>query len=67
MEKDTDKILSNFLRNLASDIEENKLKDKDLQKIGEFYISWLYEQKEENKHDLYKFLTMGWYVYETIK
>jgi hypothetical protein len=74
MEKNNpDKILSPFLRKLADDLDSGKLSAEQKQKLGEFYMSWLLQQSEENPeedndedYDALKFLTMGWYVYTQI-
>jgi hypothetical protein len=74
MEKNNpDKILSPFLRKLADDLDNGKLSAEQKQKLGEFYMSWLLQQSEENPeedndedYDALKFLTMGWYVYTQI-
>jgi hypothetical protein len=74
MEKNNpDKILSPFLRKLADDLDNGKLSAEQKQKLGEFYMSWLLQQSEEDPeedndedYDALKFLTMGWYVYTQI-
>lgn len=65
-------LLSPFLRKLADDIDKKKLSPEEMQRIGEFYISWVFylnldEQEEEiSDKDFTKFLTMGWYVYKQL-
>ena len=82
MEKNNpNKILSPFLRKLADDLDEEKLSAEQRQRIGEFYMSWLFKDSErshetesepdseidsEPDYDALKFLTMGWYVYTQI-
>lgn len=76
MEKNTpDKILVPFLRKLADDLNTEKLSSIQMQRLGEFYMSWLLNSDLENNnkdsqteedYDMLKFLTMGWYVYTQI-
>jgi hypothetical protein len=63
---ETNIILTNFLKELTLEIENKTISETDLQKIGEFYMSFLYEKKQNNNLDItdfYKFLIMGWYIY----
>jgi hypothetical protein len=62
-----------FLRNLADSIEKEQLLPEQIQKIGEFYMS--YKLTTENSEgmdgvpegmDVVKFLTLGWYMYTHI-
>ena len=39
-----DKILPEFLRQLADNIENNKLDSSQLQSVGEFYVSYLFNE-----------------------
>lgn len=72
---ESDKKLIPFLRELADNIENNKLLPTELQKIGEFFISYnckkeLYSEEnnssEFSRKDLLKFITLGWYIYNCI-
>ena len=42
-----DKILPEFLRELAHNIENNKLNSSQLQSVGEFYVSYLFNEDTE--------------------
>lgn len=76
MEDNSD--LSKFLRKLADDLDSNKLVPKELENIGEFYMSYQFksqalkddqnneESLDFNETDLKKFIIMGWYVYTCI-
>lgn len=63
-----------FLRDLADSIESDKLSPKQLQLIGEFFMSYkLSEEKdiqteEDNfdSTDVTKFITLGWYIYRIL-
>jgi hypothetical protein len=63
-----------FLRNLADSIEKKELLPDQLQKIGEFYMSYKLSTNEhsedsedsEDSVDVVKFLTLGWYMYTHI-
>lgn len=75
-----DKILPQFLRDLANEIENEQLNNSQLQSIGEFYVSYLFNEDTNNQdHDVLKedeedisdkdfkkFLALGWYVYNKI-
>lgn len=68
---EADKKLTAFFRQLATDVENEKLTPAELQKAGEFYISWKVRELNETDEDLlsdefefYRFLTMGLYVYK---
>jgi len=57
-----------FLRNLADSIENDKLSSEQLQKTGEFFMSYKITEPEYNEEeyidmDIIKFTTMGWYIY----
>ncbi len=66
-----------FLRNLADSIESKELEPKQLKRIGEFFMSYQFQEQagrdmdtseEEiepcfSQADLVKFLSMGWYIY----
>ena len=62
-----------FLRNLADSIEKKELLPDQLQKIGEFYMSYKLctnssedSEDSEDSMDVVKFLTLGWYMYTHI-
>jgi hypothetical protein len=70
MNSETKKNLSLFLKNLADDIENDKLNEKELKYTGEFYMSYLVQNQIDNDEDidvsdkdLVKFLFLGWYMY----
>ena len=61
--------LVSFLRNLSDSIEKEELLPEQVQKIGEFYMSYekeIYDSGDnstEDSMDVVKFLTLGWYMY----
>ena len=65
-----------FLRGLADSIENNNLLPTQLQHIGEFFMSYKFqennnqneddEDEEFDSNDVVKFLTLGWYIYRII-
>jgi|688.fasta_scaffold1617646_1 hypothetical protein len=61
--------LVSFLRTLADSIEKEELLPEQVQKIGEFYMSYekeIYDSGDnstEDSMDVVKFLTLGWYMY----
>ena len=75
-----DASLIPFLRNLADSIENGKLLPRQLQRIGEFFMSYQFQEQaikdgditEEgresqfSKKDLLKFIVMGWHIYSCI-
>jgi hypothetical protein len=77
-----DASLIPFLRNLADSIEGGRLLPRQLQRIGEFFMAYQFQEQairdgddgDENqnierqfsKADLIKFIVMGWHVYSCI-
>jgi hypothetical protein len=71
-----DKELAPFLRNLADLLDSNRLKQDQIQKIGEFYM--LYNMTTElintgdsvgdslSDIDAMKFIVLGWFIYKNI-
>lgn len=75
-EFDPDALLAPFLRTLATAIDNKKLSDAQIQKVAEFFMSYLFEEQVEKDNneqesekiemtekDIKKFLCLGWYVY----
>lgn len=74
---DTEK-LSNFLRQLADDVQKNQVLSSQLQHIGEFYMAYQFHEQAIKDNDetlnsntdditsakFIKFLVMGWYIYQ---
>ena len=67
------KKLSDFLRDLADDIDNDVIDDKSLNSIGQFYMGYkLNKEIDEtpnatlDEKDLVKFLVLGWYIYRVI-
>ena len=65
--------LVTFLRELADSVESNTIQSDQLKSIGEFYMSYKFnEQKNGNGDndiediDTIKFLTLGWFIYTQI-
>ena len=59
--------LTTFLNNLIFEIENKKIGKDNLKKIGEFYMSYKFNEnfpKEEEEN--LKFFTLGWYIYTYI-
>lgn len=64
-----------FLRDLANSIERDELIPKQLQSIGDFFMSYKFQEQAIKDGDVHlnesfldrenfiKFLIMGWYVY----
>jgi hypothetical protein len=74
-----DASLIPFLRNLADSIENDRLLPRQLQHIGEFFMSYQFQEQAirdgatnespENsfsKSELMKFIVMGWHIYSCI-
>ena len=73
--EDPNEKLIPFLRNLADSIEHRQLLPRQLQSIGEFFMSYQFQeqavrdlddstpQRNYSHRDLLKFLTLGWFVY----
>jgi hypothetical protein len=67
------KKISDFLRDLADDIDNNSIDDKSLENIGQFYMGYKLNKEIDNtpnasldEKDLVKFLLVGWYIYRVI-
>lgn len=60
-----------FLRNLAQDIESDKLNPEQLQNVSDFYMTYKFEQKlnteKESRKELLSFLALGWYIHNMLK
>lgn len=60
--------LISFLRILADDIENQNVSQEELQRTGEFYMSYKLNSQidsddEFSDAEFKKFFTLGWYVY----
>ncbi len=79
MDFTTTEHLVPFLRNLADDIESNTIVPEQLRSIGDFFMSYKFQeqalkdsQSDDTKvprptpDELTKFLFMGWYIYQLI-
>ena len=69
-------MLIPFLRNLADSIEKRQLIPKQLERIGEFFMSYQFQEQaikdndtstppapQFSQQDLLKFITLGWWIY----
>jgi hypothetical protein len=77
--EDQNKKLIPFLRNLADSIEKKELLPQQLQSVGEFFMTYQFQQQAINDNDnstselhgvtefdnkdILKFLVLGWYCY----
>jgi len=67
--EDNNKKIIDFLRQVANSIEQQEVNEYTLQSAGEFYIKNLFMKEIEKveckleEKDIFKFLTMGWYIY----
>jgi len=66
-------LLSKFLRKLADCLDSNLLTENQVQIIGEFYVSYVYQDKPENddpeifdQEEFMKFIFLGFYVYKIL-
>ena len=69
-------ILSFFLRNLAEMIDNDRITNSQMQRVGEFYMYYLFQESQRKgsrkrriKHcekDIKKFIFLGWYIYNKI-
>lgn len=64
-----EKELPQFLRNIADQVENNTIKEDELRKLSEFYMSYLFSDKIPStpEKDYMKFLILGWYIYNQIR
>ena len=71
----TDERLLTFLKTLTSSLEKGELCTRQVQSIGEFFMSYQFREQavtdrteypQFNQTDLIKFITLGWYVYQVL-
>uniref|UniRef100_A0A6C0D1D3 Uncharacterized protein n=1 Tax=viral metagenome TaxID=1070528 RepID=A0A6C0D1D3_9ZZZZ len=64
-------LLINFLKNIITDIETQKLSDDELKIVSEFYMRYKFNSESidntTSNEDFIKFLALGWYVYSYIE
>lgn len=60
-------VLLPFLEKMADYIRKDKLSSEELKEIGKFYLSYTFKNNDHDEKDFFKFLTMGWYVYECLQ
>jgi len=74
-ETNIDERLIPFLRNLADSVEQSRLRPAQLQRIGEFFMAYQFQEQaasgdqgspDFSQDDLLKFLSLGWYVYQIL-
>ena len=69
-----------FLRDLANSLEANQLNSKQLENIGDFFMSYQFQEQARKDDDqsippivqytnaeLVKFVSMGWYIYQLLR
>jgi hypothetical protein len=75
----TDERLITFLRELTGSLEREELCQRQLQSVGEFFMSYQFQESAAQDSDessptpprfsqseLIKFLSLGWYVYQVL-
>lgn len=77
-DNNSDAKLIPFLRNLANLIEQQELLPRQLQSIGEFFMSYQFQEqaikdndnsntnnstRQFSQEELVKFIILGWYIY----
>ena len=64
-----EKELPQFLRNIADQVENNTIKEDELRKLSEFYMSYWFSDKIPStpEKDYMKLLILGWYIYNQIR
>ena len=62
------KILIPFLKTLANALETNILSQSQIQQIGEFHMTFQYNNQTQilNENELLKYIVLGWYIYTQI-
>jgi len=67
--------LLTFLKELTCSLENDELCPRQLQSVGEFFMSYQFQEQADvdntvdtgfSQTDLIKFITLGWYVYQVI-
>lgn len=70
MAKNGNDLLAPFLRHLAEQIEKNTLSQDNLERIGDFFRSYLFENEvndEFSEEEFRKFVILGWWIYHNLK
>jgi len=61
------KVLIDFLRNLANSIENNDIDDEHLKTAGEIYMKHKFNQNSDHEESkIAKYISLGWYIYEIV-
>ena len=79
MENNVNIQLIPFLRDLADSIETQKLAPQQIESIGDFFMSYQFQQQaikdcdnsnpptpQFSQEELVKFISLGWYVYQVL-
>ena len=62
------KTLTEFLKELALLIEQNKIEPEVLKDVGEFYMKIKFKSSDKSsKDELIKYLSAGYYIYNNIE
>ena len=68
---DTRKELVTFLKSLHESIENNTITDIQLQRVGEFFMSYNFKESlyknDPDEKEMIKYLSLGWYIHNIIK
>lgn len=59
---DSKETLINFLRNVASALEDNTVTEIESEIIKDFYLSYNMRFLDQDENDIKKYLTYGWYL-----
>lgn len=60
-------ILIPFFKELINELEKETMMREDLKDISEFYMTYKCKKDKRTKEeDFFKFVVMGWYVYNCI-
>lgn len=68
--------LADFFTQLSRDLKNKKVNEKQLQHLGEFYISYKFKNNKKRppvtdttfpSEKLMKYVIMGWYIYTSLE
>jgi hypothetical protein len=66
-ENETTNLIAGFMRSVADNLEKGKIPPEKLETIADFFVTYTSDPPQDRvENDMIKYLTMGWYVYNTI-
>ena len=67
MEDDSNKEITDFLKDIIISIENKTIDQNNLKLVGEFLMSYKYQQVSDDNYeysDILKYVSIGYYIYK---